>query len=158
MLQDLHRAMVVLGLCPMEQEVIDMTNEVAKESYPEPVFTNNISGVYLKVSLGQNVFKDMTNEVAMESSPEPIFTNCSRGFRIKFQLCLICVTMHGQGVRQGKFIFTNNSGGSPIKRQSCLKCFSRHDQRGLQGSSPEPLFTDLAVNLYLKLSAARHYQ
>jgi hypothetical protein len=31
MLQDLHRAMVVLGLCPMEQEVIDMTNEVAKE-------------------------------------------------------------------------------------------------------------------------------
>jgi hypothetical protein len=41
LLQDLHRAMVVLGLCPMEQEVIDMTNEVAKESYPEPVFTNN---------------------------------------------------------------------------------------------------------------------
>jgi hypothetical protein len=43
LLQDLHRAMVVLGLCPMEQEVIDMTNEVAKESSPEPVFTKNIS-------------------------------------------------------------------------------------------------------------------
>jgi hypothetical protein len=39
--------MVVLGLCPMEQEVIDMTNEVAKESSPEPVFTNNSCGSLL---------------------------------------------------------------------------------------------------------------
>ena len=38
MLQDLHRARVVLGLCPMEQEVIDMTNEVARDGlifFPE---------------------------------------------------------------------------------------------------------------------------
>jgi hypothetical protein len=40
--------MVVLGLCPMEQEVIDMTNEVAKERSPEPVFTNNSSGSLIK--------------------------------------------------------------------------------------------------------------
>jgi hypothetical protein len=29
-LQDLHTALMALGLNPLEQEVIDMTNEVAK--------------------------------------------------------------------------------------------------------------------------------
>ena len=59
--QDLHTAMVACGLNPMEQEVIDMTNEVARW---EMVWPMRWPGDNWYDQWGGQVRIDMTNEVA----------------------------------------------------------------------------------------------